>query len=376
MNLNDLPDFNFCEKDGSVTEASILSGYEAVAKVSLAAGDPVRLFMEALALVVVTQRQVIDQTGKQNMLAFATKESLDHIGAWTDTDRLDSYSAMASIRFELSEARDYVVVIPAGTRITPDNKLMFATDKVAEIEAGKLSIDVAATCQTAGTVGNGYLAGQLNRLVDPIPAVGAVKVTNTGVTLGGAEVEKDDRYRDRIHRSPEKYSVAGAAGAYEYWALTAHQDIAHVKADTPGEGLVDVVVLMNAGELPGSDILQKVESLLSAEKKRPLNDTVRILAPEQVHYSIDLKYFVGNSNMVLLESIQQRIDAAVQNYIDWQRGALGRDINPTELIHLIRQAGAKRVEMSSPIDTSLNMYQVAALAENGLSVSYGGLEDD
>ncbi|WP_419783465.1 baseplate assembly protein [Maridesulfovibrio sp.] len=374
MNLNDLPDFDFCEKDGANTEAEIISGYEVVADVSLAAGDPVRLYLEALALVIVTQRQIIDNTAKQNLLAFAKGESIDHLGALTDVSRLSACPAVAAIRFELGEVQELPVTIPAGTRITPDSKLMFSTDEPAEIAAGNLYVDAAATCQTSGTIGNGYLAGQINRLVDPIAE--GVKARNTGISLGGAEVEKDDRFKDRVQLSPEKATTAGPAGMYEYWAMSTHQDIAHVEALSPCEGCVDVIVLMNDGGIPDADMLEQVTASLSDEKRRPLTDTVRVLAPKQAEYSINLKYYVGSSNMVLLESIQQRIDAAVKTFIRWQRSALGRDINPTKLGSLLEQAGAKRVEITTPVHQVLTEYQIAALAEDGLSVTYGGLEND
>lgn len=57
----------------------------------------------------------------------------------------------------------------------------------------------------------------------------------------------------------------------------------------------------------------------------------------------------------------------------WQRGALGRDINPSELIHRIIQAGVKRVEITEPAFTQLLASQVAG--EQEVNLILGGLED-
>ena len=67
------------------------------------------------------------------------------------------------------------------------------------------------------------------------------------------------------------------------------------------------------------------------------------------------------------------VTAAVQSYQSWQRH-LGRDINPTELIAKIREAGAKRVKLTAPADIVVGRTQLPKCT--GQTVTYGGLEDD
>ena len=66
----------------------------------------------------------------------------------------------------------------------------------AEIPAGSTTVDVPATCTVAGTDGNGFAAGELATIVDPIPYVASV--TNTTATEGGAEIESDDDLAERV----------------------------------------------------------------------------------------------------------------------------------------------------------------------------------
>ncbi|MDT2242281.1 baseplate J/gp47 family protein [Paenibacillus larvae] len=72
-----------------------------------------------------------------------------------------------------------------------------------EIKAGKVSGTITTECSIAGDVGNGFLPGQLNVLVDPIPFIQSV--TNTTESAGGAEEETDDSYRERIRSAPESF---------------------------------------------------------------------------------------------------------------------------------------------------------------------------
>ena len=56
-------------------------------------------------------------------------------------------------------------------------------------------------------------------IVDPLPYVSAV--SNTTVTAGGVDEEDDDSFRERIRTAGASFSVAGPAGAYRYFAMSA-----------------------------------------------------------------------------------------------------------------------------------------------------------
>ena len=64
-----LPDVDFIETDSSTIEAAIINRYETLAGRSLAKGDPVRLFLEALAAVIIQQRTAINLAARQNLLS-------------------------------------------------------------------------------------------------------------------------------------------------------------------------------------------------------------------------------------------------------------------------------------------------------------------
>ena len=369
--MDNLPDINFTETDASKVEREVITTYEQISGKSLAPGDPVRLFLEGLAYLIAQQRFVIDYSAKQNLLAYAAGDYLDHLGALTDTERLEAQPASVTMEFSIGETMDSAVLLPEGTRVTPGEQLYFATVEAVEIPAGDASVTVTAKCQTAGTAGNGYVAGQIDKLVDPVEHV--TSIANTTTSLGGTDQESDDSLRERIRLSPEKYSSAGPALGYDYWAREAHPDIADVSVVSPDPGRVSVYVLMQDGELPSQETLDAVEVEVGAENRRPLSDEVSALAPQQVTYDLDITYYISTADSTRAGSIQDAVQQAVTEFVSWQHARIGRDINPSELIRRIQQAGAKRVDVASPAYAALDRTQVAA--EDSVNVSYGGLED-
>ena len=90
--------------------------------------------------------------------------------------------------------------------------------------------------------------------------------------------------------------------------------------------------------------------------------------------ALELTYYIARSNQASATAIQARVDAAIQDFISWQTTEIGRDINPTELIRRVREAGAKRVLLTSPVFATVQETEVARLGSK--KVTYGGLEDD
>ncbi len=376
-----LDDISFAETDPATIEREIITLYETLTGRSLAKGDPVRLFLESIALVIIQQRTLIDYTGKQNLLAYAEAEHLDHLSAYLGVTRLAASSAVTTLKFTLSEGQPATIIIPAGTRASPGGgDILFATVEDHEIPAGETEALILAQCTTPGTAGNGFVAGQVRKLVDPFPW--EMSVTNISETSGGADVENDENLRERTQIAPESFSVAGPKGEYVYHARSAHQSIVDVAVlgpedSTPAHviepGNVEIYPLLSGGELPSQEILDAVYDACSAEDVRPDTDYVHVLTPQIVSYDLNVSYWIDRVNAVRAASIQSAIQQAIEGWIAWQRDRLGRDINPSELTRRMVVAGAKRVEIASPSFTVLSAREVALL--DGSAITYGGLED-
>lgn len=372
-NLQQLPDINFAELDPAAIESSIITIFEKMVGRTLYPGDPERLFLEGLAYFIGVQNSVIDLAGKQNLLAFALDNHLDHLGYLMHTPRLDPAAAVTVMRYQLDEPLKWAVLIPEGSRVaTAGGQAVFALDRSAVIEAGQMFVDVPATCAGSGTRFNGLVPGQINRMVDIIPYI--KDVANITGTVLGADREEDDDYRRRIHLAPEHFSVAGPEGAYRYHTLSVHQDIADCSVWRPKPGFVDVRPMLKGGLLPPEDILGAVRERLNDKRIRPLTDTVIVAAPEPVNYAISGGWYLHRDNEPLSESIKTRVAQAVEEYRLWQRTLPGRDINDTRLIALMERAGAKRVTLTAPTFQKLEPWQIAL--ETSVSIEFAGVEDD
>lgn len=318
--------------------------------------------------------QYADTKGRMELLKTSTGEALDALGALVGVSRKEPTRATATERFTLSEARGTVTAIPAGTRVKTEDGKYFNTLDYAEIAAGDLYADVVVQAEEAGAGSAGLLAGAIKILVDPIPYIAGV--SNTTESTGGLDTEDDDSLTRRIYLSPSVYSCAGPRDAYEYYAREWRGDVADVRTDSPQPNQVDIYFVIQDEEglrLPNHTELAEMKAYMSGESMRPLCDQVNCKAPEEVEYAISLTYWIGSSDQKSVSEIQSRVSAAVEEFQTWQR-KLGRDINPTELIARVREAGAKRVKLTAPADTVVEKNELPKCT--GATADYGGLEDD
>lgn len=372
MALKNLENLKFVDANPEEMEIHILETAERLLKRKLARADPLRLFLLAIEALQIQQSLLFDKMAKMNVLAYAKGGYLDHIGALVGTERISARPATATMKLTLSAVREQAVIIPKGVRITAGDNIYFAINENTIIPAGELFVTASATCTESGQWGNGYLPGEINRIVDPVPFWAAA--SNTTKTEGGADVEDDEAYRERIHESPEKFSTAGPTLAYEYHAKSASALISDVSVESPAPGEVDVYPLMRGGVIPGSEILALVTEKVNDKRIRPLTDKVSVKAPERVTYDVDAVYYIDRRDATEAAAIQSRAEKAVQEFIIWQKERLGRDINPTELYYRLREAGVKRAEIKLPVFTATNRKQVAVA--DHVNVRFGGVEDE
>jgi phage-related baseplate assembly protein len=369
ISLSSLPAVTFAETDPTTIESAIITLYETAASRTLADGDPVRLFLLTIADIIIQQRTVINNAGRMNLLAYATGSYLDQIGALVNCYREAASAAITTLQYTISQAQSGVLTIPQGYRVSVGS-LVFATTAIASVPIGATTVSVTAQCTTAGTTGNGYLAGQITQVVDTFTFFQSV--TNTTTSSGGTDTELDSAFQLRIQEAPEAFSVAGPVGAYKFWAKTASSAIQDVSVTSPSAGCVLLTILMAGGVMPTTDILNAVLAICSANTVRPLTDNVSAAAPTAVDYNINVTYYIDSTNSSLATSIQAAVQAAVVAYQTWQSAALGTDINPSQLIYLMVQAGAKNINVTSPSFATLTDTQIAQIGS--MTVAYGGVD--
>lgn len=307
---------------------------------------------------------------KGELLPTSTGTNLDNLAPLVGVERMAAGKATAVVRFTLSAVRTSATSIPEGTQARTNEKQYFKTTKYAEIPAGELSVDVEVVADEAGSGSDGVLVGEISTLVDPIPYVASV--SNISASSGGTDVENDDSFTRRIHYAPSIFSTAGPADSYEYFAESWRTDVSGTKIVCEEGYTIHIYFLMNDGRLPTEEECRGMEDYFTTVKK-PMGDLVLCHAPEEVPYDIGLTYYIASSNVKSAVTIQENVEKAVQDYQTWQR-KIGRDIDSSELIMRVREAGAKRPKLTGPVDTKISETQVAKL--NSCKITYGGIEDD
>lgn len=370
--LTSLPPVTFADKDPQKIQDDIVNRYTELSGRNLAQSDPIYLFLKGITAQIVTLRSLIDFTGKQNLLNYATDNYLDTKVTDFDLVRIPATYATTIIEFTLVQELLTTLVIPKGTRVTPDSTLFFEVPNDTVVPIRTKSIQIKCICTTAGTSANNINIGLINNLVDPIAYVqSAVNIT---VSSGGVESESDEALRERRLLAPDKLSTAGPEKSYEYYARQTLTNIIDVDTYSPTPGVVRVAILLKDGVLPSDEDLEKLYIGLSPEGVRPLTDKVETIAPKQVDYSIDITYWLSVQPNLDITQIQKNINEAVTNFVYYEKTKLGRAINPSVLIQMIMQAGARRVEVRDPVQIEINRQEVANV--KNINIVFGGLESD
>ncbi|NJD38458.1 MAG: baseplate J/gp47 family protein [Geobacter sp.] len=345
-----LPEPSFITRDPAAVTAEMVTQYEAMTGKTLQPAQVERVLIDLIAYRESLLRIAIQEAAKQNLVEFAHYPMLDYLGALVGVARLEARPAVTRIRFDLAVASGVDTIIPAGTVIaSKDGVVNFTTDTALVISAGQTTGEVAATATTAGTTGNGYLAGEVNSLTTPLAGITAASTT---FTSGGADAEDDDRLRERIKQAPESFSNAGSRGAYRYWAMTAHQSIVDVAVLSPSAGVVQIYPLTVDGT-PSQGILDAVEATCNADTVRPLTDDVHAVAPQAKPFAIacSITPTVAADPAILVQQVQTALEAVATDL----RRSLGRDLVVHRLIAAAQDVtGVYKAAITSPVADETN----------------------
>ena len=330
------------------------------------------LLLDAAAGMIYQNMLNIDNQGKMGLLKYATGAYLDNLGALKGVSRKEQAAATVTLRFSMDAARAAATSIPQGTTVTAGDGTNFTTREYVEIKAGDTYIDTAAECTTLGTAGNDYAKGEINKFVDAVPFISAV--TNITVSEGGAEEETDDEYRQSIYEAPNGYSTGGSKDAYAWLCYQFSNLISDVNITSPSPNEIEIRYILEDGELPGEEMNTRLSEYINGSDKKVMCDVITVSAPDTVTYNIDVTYYIAKSKSQSAQKIQEEVATAIEEFILWQKAAIGRDVNPSKLINMVVSAGAKRCEVTLPTVAALADTEIAILGTK--NVVYGGIEND
>lgn len=386
------PEYQFVSTATDELLSVLIEGYEHITGRTVHPADPDRLFIDWVAAIIVQERVKTNYVGNQNIPSRAEGENLDGLAElFPVQERPRATPSRTTMRMTISEPQPGAILVPAGTRVTDAARTLYwETEENVYVLPGESYVDVTAVCQTVGTAGNGYAPGQINQLVDVFDYY--LRCENLTISDGGSDDATDEEFYELMRASQDSYSTAGPVGGYIYHAKRVSTEIGDVVPNSPTPGVVNIYVLMQDGAPASEEIKRAVYAACSENETRPFTDFVSVCDPEQVSYNIDLTYYIPNDTTLSASGIQAAVQSAVDDFVAWQCGKLGRDINPSKLYQMLMEAGIKRLDLREPVFTvlrdgkldlgriygpdeiELTVPQIGAVS--GINIVNGGYEDE
>ena len=345
--ISAIPDMNFVDYNVADVQEQLYTVYEQVTGKTLFPGNPERLFVDTLATALCQTRFDLDYGIKQGTLKYARGDALDHLGALVGCIRLPARSAKT--RMEIVRSGDFGAqqIHGVGLRFRVEDDMIFETDTPLVFDAGESTAQVDAVAVHPGQVCNGLLPGQINMLVDQVPDI--VSVVNINVSRGGADLEADEPFRERIALAPYGFSTTAPPQAAAYHARSVSQNIVDVAVSHPGPGRRNVYLLMAGGEMPSDEVLSDVSAVLNGDDKRPGTLETTVLPPVTRPFDVGLSWWIRSGQSFRREDVFKAVDEKVDNWIRRLGSRLGQAIVPGELLADLHSLdGVARVEILHP----------------------------
>lgn len=303
-----------------------------------------RLIIDVWAFRELLKRKGINEAFRQSFPQTATGIALDLCGETLGCYRLKDKAARTILRFSV-KGEHASILIPKGTQVAISDDLYFVTQNDDVITPLISYVEIEAECNQTGSIGNGWEVGRVKTLKSRLHTAADVTVTNIDLSSGGLVEEDDDSYRKRILAAPEAFTTCGSIAAYDYHTRAASQAIADVNVATPRGGLVRITVLTKDG-VTDNRLLSDIKTHLSAERRRPLCDTVEVQAPVKRNYQIraTLKLLDGYREDLVKTAARD----ALQNYLATKTKKLGMDVVPSAIISALRVEGVYDVTLQQP----------------------------
>ncbi len=252
------------------------------------------------------KQQVFPQT--------ASGEYLDYHAQERGIERKKALHATGVLTFSRDTALDHDVVINKGVicSTASSDGVKIITDEQVTLAKDSLSVDVKATAELGGIIGN-VAADTVTVFVSP-PS-GIIHVTNKEAFSGGYEAESDQELRERIIDSYKNIANGTNTAFYKAKALE-YEDVysASAVARAQGNGSVDVYVAGHSA-VCSEELMQQIESELN--ELREINVNVSVKSPELVKSNV-IAYITVEHGYIASEVIEE-CKQAIRAYFDTLR---------------------------------------------------------
>ena len=320
----------FFETEAKALLAAAVAKFEALTGRTLYDGQAEMFLLETIAYMLALRAEEEQAAIEQSLIAFAVGDFLDVAAANNASYRLLPSAARCTLRFTLAALSPVAVTVPAGTRVGAEGgAIVFATEADLVIPAGATAGEAVARATTPGVAGNGWGAGAITSILDPV--AGVASAVNVEATGDGADREDDERLRARAAAATLLVSGAGPRGGYRTRVLGVNAAIADVAVIRPSPGVIEIYPLMAHG-LPTEPERAEILAALDDETVRPMGDDVFVLAPDPVDFDVTLTVRVDRMPAARAAAA----DAAARVVTDGWGQRLGGAIAPSEILAAVK----------------------------------------
>ncbi|RXJ80811.1 baseplate assembly protein [Aliarcobacter skirrowii] len=316
----------------------IFKEYLNEAEYELLESDRFAALLQAISYREVILRSRINSSVKSMLLRFATGRDLDNKAAEQDVYRLKGAKPTANIEFSLSSTRSTDTYLQKGLILRDDKDAVALLKEDVIIEANSL--------KAIGVIEFQEYTKQSNKKCEyiqtPLPFL--LKAKQLTIFENGAEIEDDERLRERAFLSPKGLSTAGSEDSYIYHTLTSNVKVEEVKIENGGAGVVNIYIKT---PLLDEDTRKDVENYINDKKRRTFTDYVHVI--NATEHQIQIKAELEIIDMFRENEIYQKIEAYNK------RLGLGVDLNLSHIYSLLHCEGVYRVNLETPtLDTKVN----------------------
>lgn len=345
--------------------------YEGLSGETLKSSSTFYMVFSAVAYIVLLICKFFNLKYTNQWLKTCDEETTILYGDDRGLTRDSAEASRITVRFTRISNLSNTQSIPLGTRVCY-GEYLFDTVETYTFGVNESIIDCVVECETEGSETNGIVSGSTFSIIDAIPHT--TSCVSTSESTGGSDQETLSNFKEKIRSFPESYSCAGTKGAYEYFAMKADSSIAKSYAYNKSAGIAGIVILLKDGVLPSAEMINKVQTYLSIEEIRALNDKIEVSEPEVVRYSIDISFYVGRTNEASAGTIATNSKELIESLTNKLSNSLGGSINPETFRNIILNAGGKRTIIREPSYLALEKNQVCICED--INVILAGVEDD
>ncbi|GAA3682498.1 MULTISPECIES: baseplate J/gp47 family protein [Acetobacter] len=213
----------------------------------------------------------VQQLAKEMFIQTATIGGLLPLHA--DTWGVPRIGATTAVGYVLLSASQDVIV-PAGTELTVDGSVRWATTSAVTVPSGSNGTAVSVRSETAGAIGN-LAANTALTLVSAVAGITSASADGAGIA-GGDDIEDVEVWRSRILLRVRKRAAGGTTAQYEELAGDAGAGYVNVVPGWLGNNMVGIIVLMPGPTVPTEAQIETIQTYIDGI--RPVRGNVTVVA--------------------------------------------------------------------------------------------------